>query len=99
MMKLIPFPELKSKKGIDYQRDHLRRKCRAGEFPQPVSLSPTRIAWIEQEVDDWLAQRAAEREPIAPQQAGPKPRDDPEQPEGGDFSPIVAAWTRDAAPA
>ena len=64
-MKLIIFKELKPKKGIDYTRDHLRRKCRDRTFPQPVSLSATRIAWVEEEIDDWLAKLAAAREPAA----------------------------------
>jgi prophage regulatory protein len=61
-MKLITYLELRDKKGIAYQRDHLRRKCQADEFPKPVSLSARRIAWVEQEVDDWLAERAAGRD-------------------------------------
>jgi prophage regulatory protein len=60
-MKLITYSELRTQKGVTYQRDHLRRKCKAAEFPKPVSLSARRIGWIEQEVDDWLAERAAAR--------------------------------------
>jgi predicted DNA-binding transcriptional regulator AlpA len=59
---LIVFVELKPKKGIDYSRDHLRRKWKAGEFPAPVSISDRRIAWIESEVDDWIAARIAKRD-------------------------------------
>jgi predicted DNA-binding transcriptional regulator AlpA len=61
-MKLITFPELKTKKGIPYCRDHLRRKCAAGEFPKPIALSNKRIAWIEGEVDDWIEDGAEKRE-------------------------------------
>jgi predicted DNA-binding transcriptional regulator AlpA len=56
-MKLISFGRLKPEKGIDYCRDHLRRKVKAGEFPKPVALSDRRIAWREEEVDEWLASR------------------------------------------
>jgi prophage regulatory protein len=59
---LILFRELKPKKGIDYSRDHLRRKVKAKEFPEPVPISDRRIAWIESEVDDWVAARVAERD-------------------------------------
>jgi predicted DNA-binding transcriptional regulator AlpA len=71
-MKLISFDRLGPEKGIDYCRDHLRRKVKAGEFPKPIALSigGRRIAWIEAEVDEWLAARAAEREPPVP----PQPR-------------------------
>jgi prophage regulatory protein len=60
-MKLIDFKSLGPAKGINYSRDHLRRKCKAGEFPKPIPLSRHRIAWIEAEVDEWLADRARAR--------------------------------------
>jgi predicted DNA-binding transcriptional regulator AlpA len=61
-MKLIDFKELKPKKGIKYSRDHLRRKCKAGEFPQPVAISTARIAWVEAEIDEWLADKTRARD-------------------------------------
>jgi prophage regulatory protein len=61
-MKLIDFRGLGSFKGINYSRDHLRRKVKAGEFPKPLPISRHRIAWIEAEIDEWLAARAAERD-------------------------------------
>ena len=56
-MKLIPFDRLKPDKGINYCRDHLRRKVKGGAFPKPIELSDRRIAWREDEIDDWLASR------------------------------------------
>jgi len=56
-LKLIPFYRLKPEKGIDYCRDHLRRKVKAREFPEPIALSNRRIAWRENEIDAWLASR------------------------------------------
>lgn len=29
-----------------------------GAFPKPFELTPGRVAWIEEDVDDWLATRA-----------------------------------------
>lgn len=60
--RLIVFKELKPKKGVGYCRDHLRRKCDAGEFPPPIQLSDHRIAWFEDEVDQWLEDLAAARD-------------------------------------
>lgn len=60
-MKLLTFSQLKPEKGIFYCRVHLMRKVEAGEFPKPIDLSDRRIAWIESEVDDWIATRAALR--------------------------------------
>jgi prophage regulatory protein len=34
------------------------RLCRLSQFPQPRQLSPGRRAWLEADVDEWLAQRA-----------------------------------------
>jgi prophage regulatory protein len=60
-IKLINFDELKPRKGIPYHRNHVRRMVAAGSFPKPVPLSSKRIAWIESEIDAWLAAKAAER--------------------------------------
>jgi predicted DNA-binding transcriptional regulator AlpA len=65
-VKLIDFKRLGSEKGIRYDRNHLRRKVNAGEFPRPIAVSDRRIAWIESEVDEWLAARPrAERKPAS----------------------------------
>jgi prophage regulatory protein len=32
-----------------------------GEFPKRVRLGPRAIGWIEEEIDKWIAERAAER--------------------------------------
>jgi prophage regulatory protein len=61
-MRLITFGELRPAKGINYSRDHLRRKCNAGEFPRPIPVSDRRIAWIEKEVDQWLDARTRARD-------------------------------------
>jgi prophage regulatory protein len=61
MMKLITFNQMKSDKGVPYCRVHLMRKVDAGEFPRPVTLSGKRIAWIEKEIDAWIADKAERR--------------------------------------
>ena len=68
-MKLIDFKRLGPEKGISYSRDHLRRKVRRGEFPRPLAISSSRIAWLEADIDAWLAKKAAARDwqtPAAP---------------------------------
>jgi len=30
---------------------------KAGEFPERVNITPSRVGWIEEEVDKWLASR------------------------------------------
>jgi prophage regulatory protein len=60
-MRLLTFPQVQAK-GVPWCRDHLRRKAKAGEFPAPIPLSDSRIAWLESEVDAWIEARAAERD-------------------------------------
>ena len=67
-------------------------------FPVAVKLGAAgRNYWWLPDLVEWRRAREAvatvEREPIPPG-TGPKPRYEPE-PEGDDFSLIVAAWTRD----
>lgn len=67
-MKMISFSELKSRKGIPWSRQHVIRKIEAGEFPRPVHLgggSRGTVAWPEQEIDRWIANRIAERDQTA----------------------------------
>jgi prophage regulatory protein len=61
-VRFLIYPQLKSEKGIPYTRRHLRDLIAAGKFPRPVPLSEARIAWIEDEVDQWLAEKAAARQ-------------------------------------
>jgi prophage regulatory protein len=80
-MKLLTFKQLGPEKGIPYSRDHWRRKCNAGEAPRPIPISDRRVAWIESEVDAWLADRVAERDSTQADDPsfGLPPRTDPAQ--------------------
>jgi prophage regulatory protein len=59
-MRVLIFDDLKPK-GIPYSREHIRRRERDGTFPMHIDLGEGRIAWIEQEIDDWLIELAAQR--------------------------------------
>jgi len=62
-MRLLNYAQLRQKMGDGfYVRDHLRRLVKEGKFPAPVPISDRRIAWIEDEVDAWLAARVAQRD-------------------------------------
>lgn len=58
---LLPYNSLQAK-GVIYSRMHLRRLERDGGFPKHVRVSANRIAWVEAEVDAWIAARIAERD-------------------------------------
>jgi len=49
-------------KGIRYSRQHLHRLILAGKFPKPVKIGDNRNAWIEAEVDAYIAARIAQRD-------------------------------------
>lgn len=40
----------------------LYRLIETGKFPQNITLGERCVAWVEEEVEDWLAQRIAERD-------------------------------------
>lgn len=44
-------------KGICYHVNHLRRMWGDGRFPQPIHLSPRKLAWAESVIDAWLASK------------------------------------------
>lgn len=46
---------------VPYSLSHVARLERAGLFPKRVRLGPCRVGWVESEVQDWLAERLAER--------------------------------------
>jgi prophage regulatory protein len=70
-MRVLDLPDLKAK-GIKYTRVHIARLERTKKFPKHINLGGNRTAWIEEEVDQWLRDKAAERDsPDAPK---PKPR-------------------------
>ena len=42
---------------LDLSQSTLRRMIARGEFIAAVQVSPNRVAFVESEVDDWLARR------------------------------------------
>ena len=61
-MRVLSFRDLREIKGLPYSRVHVERLVREGKFPPPVRLSPARLAFVEAEVDQWLAERIAARD-------------------------------------
>jgi prophage regulatory protein len=51
-----------SERGISYSAVHLLRLEADGKFPRRLYLSPARVAWIESEIDDYLARCIAARD-------------------------------------
>jgi prophage regulatory protein len=60
-MKVLDNEDLR-RKGIKWSKPHLWRKERLGEFPRRVPLGERSHGWLECEIDEWIAKRAAERD-------------------------------------
>ena len=63
--RLLTFPELRTKKGIPYTRQHLSRLEKKGLFPSRVRIGDNRVGWLEDEIDDRIEAIAAERGQVA----------------------------------
>ena len=50
--KFIRLPEVKNKTGLSRSSIYLRMSN--GEFPQSISLGGRAIAWLEEDIDQWL---------------------------------------------
>jgi prophage regulatory protein len=59
--RLLDFPALKER-GIPWTREHLARLEAAGKFPMHIDVGENSRAWFEDEVDDFLYEKAAERD-------------------------------------
>jgi prophage regulatory protein len=61
-MRVLSFDELLPKKGIRYSRSHTYRLIKNGNFPRPVAIGGNCVGFIEDEIDEWLASKVAERD-------------------------------------
>ena len=59
---VLSYDDLRTKKGIPYSRTHIKRLINEGKFPKPIKLSDWRRAFVEEEIDAWIAERIAERD-------------------------------------
>jgi len=58
--KLILSDELA--KIIPYSQNHLRRLEAAGDFPKRIRIGANRVAWLKDEVENWIADRVNSRQ-------------------------------------
>ena len=59
--KLVSKKELKSVYGVPYSFAHIARLEIAGLFPKRVKLGACRVAWLSEEVQNWIDERVASR--------------------------------------
>ncbi len=59
-MRLIRLKEVMDKTALS--RASVYRFVAEGRFPKQVSLGENSVAWVEEEVDDWITDRVNSRE-------------------------------------
>ena len=64
-MRIISPAELASLKGITFSNPYRLDLEAQGKFPRRVKLGERRYGYLENELDNWLKERAALREPAA----------------------------------
>jgi predicted DNA-binding transcriptional regulator AlpA len=45
---------------VNYHPARIRRLVKAGKFPAPIQLSPSRVAWVSAGIDEWLEAKRQE---------------------------------------
>ncbi len=58
--KLLKLPDVIDRVGM--AKSSIYRAMRDGEFPNPVSIGPGAVAWLESELDEWIGARIADRD-------------------------------------
>ena len=67
--RFVRFPRLAPDFGIPYSRMHIDRLEKLGRFPKRVALGPNSVAWVEDEIIAWQAERIAARDQPTPAEA------------------------------
>ena len=72
---LLSDADLKAR-NIVHSKSQRRRLEEAGLFPRRLYISAHKFGWVSAEIDEWLARRAAEREPVKTPRPVGRPRRD-----------------------
>ncbi len=62
---------------VPYSRSTIYLKIQKGEFPAPIDLGARAVAWLEGDIDEWIAsriERGRALSPVAPAQGNGKSR-------------------------
>jgi len=63
-MRLVSYEDLKPK-AIPYSKVQIWRLERDGRFPKGVPVGPQRYAWVESEIDNYIAKCVRARDEAA----------------------------------
>lgn len=56
--RLIRRPEVEQRTGL--QKSAIYQRAKLGTFPKPIKIGTYNVAWLESEIDAWVAARIAE---------------------------------------
>ncbi len=76
MAKYLRYRDLKPIKGITFTRQHIKRLQKAARFPLSVPFGDNTEVFIDEELDQWLAERIAERDAKAAALAAQQQREE-----------------------
>ena len=62
MARYLRYRDLKPLKGIAFSRQHIKRLQKDLKFPLSVSFGDNTEVFLEHEIDQWVADRIAERD-------------------------------------
>ncbi len=57
---ILRLPQLKALTGLS--RSSIYKYIQDGVFPRPIALGPRSVGWLDQEVEAWIAEKAASRD-------------------------------------
>ena len=55
MHKILRLPEVKKSTGL--ARSTIYKKMDEGTFPEPITLGPKAVGWLEANIQDWIEER------------------------------------------
>lgn len=61
-MKLVSKKQLKTDFGIPYSFQHIWRLEQAGKFPKRLRIGANRVAWLYDEIVEWIEEWKARRD-------------------------------------
>jgi prophage regulatory protein len=60
--RFIRLPEVINRTG--YRRTSIYEKIAEGTFPAPIKLGPRAVAWVSEDIEEWMDARVAERDAV-----------------------------------
>lgn len=49
---------------VSFSRATIYLKVNTGEFPGPIKISTSRVAWLESDINDWIQDKVQHRESL-----------------------------------